>query len=279
MKTRITGLVATAAVLAWAVTGLSIAATSQYSFDGSCSLHGTATFSPNLKQAQQTVAYHFKTTTAPSGPTNQNKCNGKLNGADAKDYDATAYVDGSGQLSCGQSTANGGKGAVTIVDGSNSYTFPAMLDINGAGTEVELHITQQPAAGEAYGHASFARYTNQNTPSDCMNGGVPSLQFDADFQDTSAFKADKPAPASTTSTQTPAGDQPVNTPPTSGGDQSTPKQQPQDQGGVKGERKSSPKKSKKSPCGKSHKRQKGSNKAKTKKNCSKKHRKSKHHKK
>jgi hypothetical protein len=254
--TRISGLLATAALIALA--GLSASASgaaNQITFDGSCSVHGTATFdSPYLKGngPPGPVGYHFKTTGDPA----KSFCDGKLNGKDGH-YLVNAYVDGgkgaNDHLSCQGSVGSGGTGALTFPGG---LKFPLTLDIAGVLTEVGLHITDGKG-GNAFGEASFrdaASADPAKTLGDCNGTGVKSLEFNAMFQGAGPITADAPAAApAANNTPPPAapsgGDQPAPPPPADQG-QAPPAQ---DQGGVKGEKKSSPKKAKKAPCGKGKK--------------------------
>jgi hypothetical protein len=241
MKAR--RIVAALALVVFGASAVSLAgaATPDVTFKGDCSLHGTATFDkPYLKGKPDTVGYHFKTSAPPSGG-NPNTCTGDLNGKSGT-YQTSAYVDGKGSLSCAISQSDGA-GAVLISDGNKTYTFPAKLALKGAGTEVQLDISE-PKGGQAYGRASFANYADRDpqkgTTAQCNGDGVKSLEFDANFTDTAPFHGEAPAAAastttSTTPTPTPSGGgQPAQAPP-----QSASQDQPQQ--AVKGERKSSKK--------------------------------------
>jgi len=273
-STRILTVIAAACCVISAAFGISIAgaASNEITFDGGCSLHGVAKFdAPYLKGEPADVGYHFKTSApTPSAGGNPNTCTGSLNGGDDKTYPASAYVDGKGQLSCAASTADGGQGAVTVVDGGKAYTFSATLDIKGGGTEVALDL-HDAKGGQAYGHASFAKYTTTQTPQDCNGGGVKELQFDADFQGTSPFKSDAPTAAPASNPQPSDSPPPANSdqPASSTTESGTFDAQPQDQGAVQGYQKASPKKAKKKPkCGKS-KKSKSKKHTKSKKKCGK----------
>jgi len=255
-RTAIAGLLATVGITAAGLVSGSFAgaASSVNTFSGNCQLHGTAKFTPGLKNPPMDgsqgpdTAYDFKTSGDPSAST----CSGTLNG---KNFDGpvTAYVKGSGQLYCSNSSSTGGVGGVVFTQDGKAITLgPLHLDVSGALTEVVLDV-YDGSDNHARGHASFALGASPDTPGQCSGDGVPQLDFDAQLGTEPGAELSTPAA-------------PAASPSTSSGGSPAPSQSQQtqtqttSQGAVQGERTASTKKKAKRKksrglkCGKGHRK-------------------------
>jgi len=262
-RTAIAGLLATVGIAAAGLVSGSFAgaASNVNTFSGNCQLHGTAKFTPGLKNPPMDgsqgpdTAYDFKTSGDPSAST----CSGTLNG---KDFDGpvTAYVKGSGQLYCSNSSSTGGVGGVVFTqDGKTITLAPLHLDVSGALTEVVLDV-YDGSDNHARGHASFALGASPDTPGQCSADGVPALDFDAQLGTEPGAELSTPAaPTAAPSTSTGGSQTPSQTQTPSQSQQT--QTQTTSQGAVQGERKASTKKKAKKrkrnrglKCGKGHKK-------------------------
>ncbi|TMK38813.1 MAG: hypothetical protein E6G56_13550 [Actinobacteria bacterium] len=193
------------ASVAIAVSGLGpiSGASADIAFKGNCTVYGNATFQDSsgnpsgLTGQPQTMGYSFvsgvPTGSNPLDPPDANpqtNCTGvTLNGSSVPDGPATVSVKAVNQtLSCEFSSSTDSSGNTTDGDGTitlaNGVAVPFKLEIMGVATEVNLTV-KGPTAGSASGHASFAQYSDSNTPSEC-NGppGVQKLGFKATFDNT-----------------------------------------------------------------------------------------------
>jgi hypothetical protein len=131
---------------------------------GTCTIGGSATFSPTgLQNTPQTMGYNFSGT---------GTCSGTLNGSPVVNAPVSASASGSGTLSCAGAVSTGGSGTLTFSTGA---TVGFGVDLVGTGSEVEFVLTGN-AGGAGVGHATFA--LNGTRATECASpSGLNDLGF------------------------------------------------------------------------------------------------------
>src|SRR3954468_3316552 len=211
MRATIAGCVAGLVMLA-AAAGATAATTS---FEGNCTVTGTAKFKQPLSGPPAANHYTFDSGPPADGKPDTTKCTGTMDGK-AVDSPAKIHVEGDGSLSCAHSTGSGAPGTVTLTRGTattaDDVTVPFTLDIEGVLTEVNLTVHGQRSGGGT-GSASFRDYAAPTTPVDCAgnNGGVKQLGFSASFKTDQPMVSDAPsAPSSSGPTAQAASNAPAS---------------------------------------------------------------------
>lgn len=179
-RTLLGSVVAIAGIAAASGVGIAAAgATRKATFDGTCHLTGTSTFSPNLTGTQRKIHYSFHSGAPAKGTPNQTTCSGTLNGKTISNRKAVASVAGVGKLSCAMGTSTSpGHGTLRI--GANTFKFA--FTFTATATEVDYTTDNSKyGGGKATGHASFAKYAPKNSAALCgpKGKGIHRLGFEA----------------------------------------------------------------------------------------------------
>lgn len=160
------------------------------SFEGDCSLSGTATFGSPLRSAPGDNTYLFSSR-EPSTCTGTLRYAGEVVATRTWAVRATADNVGTGTFSCAGSALRGGTGILTFMgengdpvltpDGSRMDLY-FQLDTYAVGNQVVLAVTggsddDHPDGSRASGRAEFA--ADPATVEACNGDGVQSLDFTA----------------------------------------------------------------------------------------------------
>jgi hypothetical protein len=156
----------TAALLGVAITQAGAAQRSN-SFAGSCSVQGTATFSPPVTNVQQPLTTEYYGT---------GTCSGTLNGRQLSDAPITMHSVARANGSCPRAeTIRPGRGSITFADGT---AIRYSLEFTSVLTEVLFTFTGE-RSGSARGRGTFL---NDRTPPDvneqCAGDGLEQTALD-----------------------------------------------------------------------------------------------------